>query len=76
MTTQNQIRISFMKPRFTNPVTWLVKHIINTIQQSKKRAEYQKTYRHLATQPDYILKDAGITRAELNVKLDKPWWWS
>ncbi|MDX1342407.1 MAG: DUF1127 domain-containing protein [Reinekea sp.] len=38
----------------------------------KDRAEYKK----LAALPDYLLRDVGIRRGEINVKLNKPFWWS
>jgi uncharacterized protein YjiS (DUF1127 family) len=43
--------------------------------QSHKQTT-RKDYEKLAELPDYILKDVGITRHQINTQLNKPWWWS
>lgn len=42
----------------------------------KTRHQRQREYQQLAGLPDYLLKDMGIKRADLNLKLNKPFWWS
>ena len=70
MTTQQHVRINKLSRGI---FSWL-KSLFPAKDQMKERE--RRDYERLAALPDYLLRDVGIKRSDLNLKLDKPFWWS
>ncbi len=70
MTTQQHIRLNKLSLGIFNRIIHLL-----AIRKSRKSLE-RREYEQLASLPDYLLRDVGIKRSDLNLKLDKPFWWS
>lgn len=78
MTTQIHIRLDKSNSQLLRPMAqpfWAqVKDTLISILPKTNQAK--RDYEHLAELPDYLLKDLGIQRSEINAKLNKPFWWS
>ena len=74
MTTQDQVR--FITAKHTGYRLDL--SFLNSIKQGffqlKKAYNDKRTYKNMSTLPDYILKDIGITREDIQAKLENPVW--
>ena len=70
MTTQQNIRLNKLSLGIFDRLTSL----FNGRRSAKHRE--RRDYEQLAALPDYLLRDVGIKRSEINVKLGKPFWWS
>lgn len=57
-------------------VTLLCIRIKHHVGLHRKQDAWQAEYERLAELPDYLLKDTGIKRSDINLKLNKPFWWS
>lgn len=80
MTTATDIRIDKASGQtLTTLGRWLRAPWLRLVRYARYRKQQRQAladYQHLAQMPNYILRDLGISRAELNVKLSKPFWWS
>lgn len=80
MTTSTDISLNQSTGRSTTFFKRVLTRIWKPIKQAKlrrsQRQEYLRDYKELAQLPDYLLKDVGISRSQLNFKLNKPYWWS
>ena len=75
----------FLQVNKINPfIRKLAQHVATFIRSTRspsgkpKQSAFRdhQDYKAMAELPDYLLKDTGVSRAELNLKLNKPWWWS
>jgi len=57
-------------------VQWFEQQLNSQVKNVAKDRQDKKEYKQLAQLPDYLLRDLGIKRSDINMKLDKPFWWS
>jgi len=57
-------------------VQWFEQELNSRARNIAKGRQDKKEYEQLAQLPDYLLRDLGIKRSDINMKLDKPSWWS
>lgn len=78
MTTYNHVSTVKSKHHWLSTLKKAVLRSLKglTIEQMLVNEQYRQDYRQVAKLPDHLLKDVGISRAEINLKLNKPFWWS
>ncbi|MFQ3231096.1 hypothetical protein [Reinekea sp.] len=74
MTTQDQVRFTNTKSEPISLDLSFFASFKRTLSLLKKNLEDKRAYQNMAQLPDYMLKDMGVGRNEIQTKLENPWW--